>query len=346
VPLQVVNWKATCRRGNQELSVHLKTNETTPPVVVQNEYMNDIDALVVRPALSDPVELKVGESKSGLRVIGTASSGLESRFWPDLTAREECLSMAIADQSIASLGHTDTVSIQGAAAGSTTWDVLLGGSTSHGPGLAVPDVKLSTRIHVTDPNNVKTPLNLGKTTALRVTLHGVFGANPYDQLSAMYYPQPNPTLAPGEQVVWGGTSFTQSISRHSSSKDANSGIVTTDESSQQASGEVSPDGKTLTSLSTSTKTTTTKTWAADSQGHSQVSVDVWTYEITLQNVPAYGVVDDPVQYSYSANAPDAATRIVSLKVTEVTSVDGTVLSSKEYPAQKITDLIVAFTAPK
>ncbi|MBK9166754.1 MAG: hypothetical protein IPM24_04740 [Bryobacterales bacterium] len=131
-----VRWVATCRRGIQQLSVQLRNGERTAPLLVNNEFMNDITSLEFQGLPAGPLDLRVGQTLSAIRVIGS-SPRLEQRFWPDLTNRGECLAMAVADPRVAELQRGDTVSLTGRSAGETRWDLLLGGSA---PGGGVPEL--------------------------------------------------------------------------------------------------------------------------------------------------------------------------------------------------------------
>jgi uncharacterized protein (TIGR03437 family) len=145
VPLNLADWTATCRRGKQQLSVHLKNGESTAPITVVNSYMNFVTGFDIRPDPGASIELKVKESRNGLRVFGS-NPGLDKTLWPDLTNRRECLDMKVSDPAIASLSRSSTVSIGGVSEGATTWDLLLGGSNdSLNP---VPDVNASIDVKV------------------------------------------------------------------------------------------------------------------------------------------------------------------------------------------------------
>jgi hypothetical protein len=144
----LVQWVATCRRGTQELAVRLRNGERTTPLVVVNEYMNEITSLGIQGMADIPITLRVGQSLGGLRVIGT-SSRLEERFWPDLTGRGECLDMAIAEPRVAELTRGGTVTLTGRSAGQTRWNLLLGGSDF---GLGWPEVRKSVDVKVEGDN--------------------------------------------------------------------------------------------------------------------------------------------------------------------------------------------------
>ncbi len=140
----VVRWVATCRVGIQELRIRLRNGETTEGVLVTNDFMNEIEGFQIQGVSESPISLRVGQSLSGLRVIGV-SGRLEQRFWPDLTGRGECLDMAIAEPRVAELTRGATVTLTGRAAGQTRWDLLLGGSAA-GPGW--PELRRSVEVRV------------------------------------------------------------------------------------------------------------------------------------------------------------------------------------------------------
>ena len=145
VPLNLADWRATCRRGKEQLSVKLRNGESTAPITIVNSYMNFVTGFDIRPAPGDSIELKVKESKNGLRVFGSNPSQDKS-LWPDLTNRRECLDMRISDPAIASLNRSSTISIGGVSEGATTWDLLLGGSNDQQA--PVPDVNVKIKVSV------------------------------------------------------------------------------------------------------------------------------------------------------------------------------------------------------
>lgn len=127
---RVVAWDVTCRRGIQLLRVALRNGETTPAVRVVADMMNRITALEVVGA-GDRIEVAPKASVTGIKVLGTGPL-LEKRFWPDLTARDQCLDIAIGNPDVASLDRGKTLTVNGIAPGETTLKMLLIGGTDAG----------------------------------------------------------------------------------------------------------------------------------------------------------------------------------------------------------------------
>ncbi len=144
---RVVSWDVTCRRGRQEVAVRLRNGETTPPVIVWNEFMNNVTELQVTGVGEHGIEVAEEASVTGLRVIGNGPL-LEPRFYPDLTSRSKCLDMAIANSNIASLNRGKTLTIHGSHKGDTMLDLLLIGSAD--PRAEAPEVPGAVPIHVGD----------------------------------------------------------------------------------------------------------------------------------------------------------------------------------------------------
>ena len=141
---RVVTWNVTCRRGKQEVKVRLRTGETTPAVKVANAFMNKVDELMVTGGGSGEIEVAEDSSVTGIRILG-AGAQLEQRFWPDLTARNECFDVAIGNPDIASLDRGETITINGVKAGETTMEMLLAGGTD----ADVPELQSSMPVKVT-----------------------------------------------------------------------------------------------------------------------------------------------------------------------------------------------------
>jgi len=142
---RVVSWDVTCRRGRQELAVQLRNGETTPSVIVWNEFMNKVRELEVVGVGEKGIEVAEKASVTGFHVIGKGPL-LEERFYPDLTNRDKCLSMAIDNPELASLDRGTALTINGVKKGETALALLLIGSAD--PRADAPEVQKSVPVHV------------------------------------------------------------------------------------------------------------------------------------------------------------------------------------------------------
>jgi uncharacterized protein (TIGR03437 family) len=126
---RIVRWVATCRRGKQELNVHLRDGSTSLPFLVFNDIVNDVEALQVSGYSRGNIELKAGSRLDGFSIYGTGAQ-IAPQDSPDLTNRTECLDMSIADPKIAGLQRSSTVTLRGLAEGQTLWKLFMRGATN------------------------------------------------------------------------------------------------------------------------------------------------------------------------------------------------------------------------
>jgi hypothetical protein len=150
--------RSTCRRGKQRLAIQLSNGEVTGDFFVSSLLMNRVNAIELRGAPNKTGAMLHGDLWKGLTLFGTGP-GIPASDQPDLTNRRDCLDMIIANPAIVELTRGPSLQARALGKGSTSLQVLLGGSI---PSNGVPDVKAEFPFNVTALDTIWTGSYQGK----------------------------------------------------------------------------------------------------------------------------------------------------------------------------------------